>query len=76
MTSATGGTDTNPPLEKPYSNAKAIVPPRLDIPIQQSASMPDINDAGQSTLRGPILSVRKFGRTLPATDAALRMGSR
>jgi hypothetical protein len=29
-----------------------------------------------STLSGPILSVTKFGIILPATDAALSMGSR
>ena len=76
VTSATGGIDTNPPVKNPYSIAKAIVPPRVDIPIQQRASIPDITDAGISTLRGPTLSVTKFGMILPATDAAFRMGSK
>lgn len=76
VTSATGGIDTNPPVKNPYSNAKAIVPPRVDIAIQQRASIPDIIDAGISTLRGPTLSVTKFGMILPATDAAFRMGSK
>ena len=74
--SATGEIDTNPPVKKPYSRAKAMVPPKFDIPIQQRARMPDIIVAGISTLSGPTLSVRKFGITLPATDAEFRIGSR
>ena len=71
VTTATAGIDTSPPVKNPYNNAKAMVPPRLVMPIQTKMSIPDIVAAGVRTLSGPILSVTKFGMIRPATDAAL-----
>lgn len=76
VTNAVAGIETKPPLEKPYKIAKMIMPGLLSIPIQQSARVPEMKDAGTRTLKGPTMSAMKFGKIRPATDAALSMGNR
>jgi hypothetical protein len=74
--SATGGSDTNPPEEKPYSMAKIITPGRFFIPIHAKARRPVINEAGMSTFNGPTRSVIILGTIRPAIEAAFKIGRR